>query len=170
MPRVGTAANRHFLHPRWFGSLAAVEIRNGYKKVPMRQFIFAVQILVSGQAADWVFIDWSPAYSAYADPTTVRQSGERVRMWTLTDYRSVQTYDGSAYLSNKAEFENDCQAGRVRMLAFFLYSEAKGSGKVIHSDAHPGNWQPIMPDTIGQTMWKFACDKKYDQPRVRDAA
>ena len=137
----------------------------------MRHFVLMALMLVSGQAAaDWVFLDWTPSYSAYADPTTVRQSGERVRMWTLTDYRSVQTYDGSAYLSNKAEFEHDCQAGRVRMLAFSLYSEAKGSGKVVHSDVHPGKWQQIVPDTIGQTMWKFACVKKYDQPRVRDAA
>jgi len=44
----------------------------------MRQLIFAVHVLVIGQAADWVFIDWSPTYSAYADPTTVRRSGELV--------------------------------------------------------------------------------------------
>ena len=137
----------------------------------MRQFVFTVLMLVSGQAAaDWVFIDWTPTYSAYADPTTARWSGELVRIWTLTDYRSAQTYDGNAYLSSKAQFEHDCQAGRVRMLAFSLHSEAKGSGNVIHSDARPDNWQQIMPDTIGQTMWKFVCDKKYDQPRVRDAA
>jgi hypothetical protein len=118
-------------------------------------------MLVSGQAAaEWVRIGENDQMIGYANPTTIRRSGSIVRMWTLSDLKTALVVSGKAYLSAKNLYEYDCQGERSRLLNGTAYSGRMGNGRVIFTDDIPSSWHPVVPESVGEGEWKFACGKE----------
>lgn len=114
----------------------------------------------SNKAAGWVEVGGTDNAIVYANPTTIRKVGSRVKMWDMTDLKSAQGDEGERYLSSKSQIEYDCKEERTRMLAFSTHSENMGGGKTVQTDADPDKWKPVAPGSIGETLWKFACKKR----------
>ena len=122
-------------------------------------------IVSSSAMAEWVKVGeavWRDGshYSVYVDPTTIRKSGNMVKMWLLYDYGTVQKHTGSSMLfaSVKGQSEYDCKEEQSRILYQVLFSKNMGKGKRI-TMRDPDKWGPIEPNTIGVETWKFACGK-----------
>ena len=132
----------------------------------MRKIILTVLIvtLCGTAAAKWVQFESSDEDRYYADPDTIRKSGNILRMWILRDFKSAQPSNGfgkEPYLSTKVQREYDCKEGYSRMLYFSSYSMNMGEGEVIFINNTPGSaWSPIVPGSIGETQWKLACGKQ----------
>lgn len=94
----------------------------------------------------------------YGDRDTIRKNGDRVKMWNLVDFKSVQN-DGSdkQFLSTKMLTEFDCQEEKYRSLALIFHSENMGAGKVVYSNSDPQKWEPVSPRSMSEVMLKFAC-------------
>jgi hypothetical protein len=110
--------------------------------------------------AEWVEVGITDEATVYADPDTIRRKGDLVKMWYLHDFKTTQTILKKSYLSSRSQAEYDCTEDRHRALASTSFSGNMGSGKVRSSYSIKGKWEPVSPDTITQTLWKVACDKK----------
>jgi hypothetical protein len=117
----------------------------------------------------WVAVDsayQSPSREmVYYDPRTIRQDGDRVTLWQLTDYKWMQ---GNApfgtfmmgphrFLSTKTHKEFDCARNRVRVLASSEFSQHMGAGTQNAVAVTEGYGQPVEPGSINQPLWNVAC-------------
>ena len=128
----------------------------------MKLLMGIVLMLVSGAAsAEWTVADVNDEFIQYVDRATIRRNGNFVKMWSLTDDKTVQkTSTGLSFLSSKEQREYDCKEERTRLLAFLWFSGQMGSGKVVFSNSVTSmTWDPISPGSVGVTLWKIACGK-----------
>lgn len=111
--------------------------------------------------AEWVQIGISESgMTVYVDPDTIRRKGDLVKMWTLYDYKTIQTETGDPFLSSRGQHEYDCVEERVRVITFTTFSGNMGSGKAVFTKSDEGKWQPVPPRSIYQRQWKIACGKQ----------
>jgi hypothetical protein len=125
--------------------------------------LITLLVLSSGPAyAEWVLVHkGKDGMTVYVNPDTIRRKVEMATMWVLFDYKTAETtVDNQSYLSTKGKDEYDCDGERGRTLTFTDFSDHMGNGKVVYSDSSEGKWQPVQPNSIGQTLWKVACSKK----------
>ena len=128
----------------------------------MKQLLLGLMLLVTAGAAsaEWTSVGASAVYIAYVDKGTIRRNGNFVKMWDMSDYKTVQTVAGDSHLSSKDQQEYDCKEEKVRLLAFTNFSGQMGSGKAVYANIDGGKWSPIAPGSIGELLWKIACGKK----------
>lgn len=128
-----------------------------------RLFMILLLLLSGGPAyAEWVKVRDSDeaGMTVYVDPATIRRDSNLVKMWQFYDYRTVQTVGGVRFLTAKEQWEFDCAEGRSRVVARKEFSGNMGSGTMVSTNSQVGNWVPVMPGSIGHTVWEFACKKK----------
>jgi hypothetical protein len=127
-----------------------------------RLLLFTLLVLSTGPAyAEWIPVsDGDEAgKTVYVDPATIRRNSNLVKMWQFYDYKTVQTVGGVRFLSAKEQWEFDCAEERSRVLALKEFSGNMGSGTVVFTNSQVGNWIPVMPGSIGHTVWTVACRK-----------
>ena len=112
--------------------------------------------------AKWVAVGGNEeaGVTVYADPGTIRRKGNLVKVWHLSDFKTVQIAKGNSYLSIKAQHQYDCAEGRERILALMKFSGNMGSGNVVYEDSNERKWRPVAPETTNQALRKIACGKK----------
>jgi len=128
----------------------------------IRLLLFTLLVLSSEPAyAEWMKIgDGDEAgRTVYVDPTTIRRNSNLVKMWQFYDYKTVQTVGGVRFLSAKEQWEFDCAEERGRVLALKEFSGNMGSGTMVDTNSQVGKWIPVMPGSIGHTVWTVACSK-----------
>ena len=131
--------------------------------MPRLILITLLILLCSGPAyAEWVKVTSNVQEEAtlYVNPDTIRRKEEMVRMWVLTDYKTIRTLQDESYLSTKGKEEYDCDGERSRNLALMAFSGNMGGGKAVYSTPGEGAWVPVELETVGHIMWKFACEKQ----------
>ena len=108
---------------------------------------------------DWV--DGNGDFTAYADLSTIRKSGDKVKMWHLFDFKVAKTSAaGKLFLSSAGQDEYDCKEETSRVLTFNWYSKNMGAGEVVYnSGAAHGEPIPVSPGSMGNTFFKVACGK-----------
>ena len=119
--------------------------------------IMLLTIMNSSVMAEWVQVGENEDYNVYVDPTTIRKSGNTVRIWSLHDYKRAK---GSIpYMSSTLEREHDCKEKRGQQLFLAFYSKNMGKGATIWKDTELRNWRQVTSDTVKETVWKYACGK-----------
>jgi hypothetical protein len=83
-----------------------------------------------------------------------------MKIWALRDYKTIRTGAGGLFLSGKDQYEYACAEEHTRVLAFTEFSGNMGNGNVVHSNSVEGKWEPVIPGSIDQGLWKIACGKK----------
>jgi hypothetical protein len=126
--------------------------------------LITLLVLSSGPAyAEWVGLahtEGVDGFTVYVDLDTIRHKGEPVKIWALRDYKTIRTGAGGLYLSGKDQREYNCAEERTRVLAFTEFSGNMGNGNVVHSNSVEGKWEPVIPGSIDQGLWKLACAKQ----------
>jgi hypothetical protein len=125
-------------------------------------FFFAFLILsIDPVYAEWVQVSESDeaGRTVYVDPSTIRRNSNLVKMWQVNDYKTVQTVGGVRFLTAKEQWEFDCAEARSRVVALKEFSGNMGTGTVVFTNSQVGRWLPVMPGSLGQTVWKIACGK-----------
>jgi hypothetical protein len=112
--------------------------------------------------AEWVKVSDGDEVgkTVYVDPTTIRRDSNLVKMWQFYDYKTVQTVGGNRFLTAKEQWEFDCAEERSRVVARKEFTGNMGSGTMVSTNSQVGKWLPVMPDSIGQTVWNVACGKQ----------
>jgi hypothetical protein len=128
-----------------------------------RLLLITLLVLSSGPAyAEWVAVGGNDqiGMTTYLNPDTIRRKGDLVKVWQLNDFKTVQTVDGNSFLSTKKQREFSCAEERTRVLAATQFSGNMGNGTVVSVNSNEQKWEPVVPESIGQTLWEFACGKK----------
>jgi len=125
--------------------------------------LITLLLLSSGPAyAEWVATvqNDQAGVTIYTDSDTIRGKGDRVKVWELIDYKTIQTVAGTSYLSARVQREYDCAGDLQRTLALTKLSGNMGTGKVILTNSDQQKWEPVDPGSIGKRLWKIACNKQ----------
>ena len=115
-------------------------------------------VMSSSAKAEWVEIGTTNKSTVYADPTTIRKSGNKVKMWALWDYSTAQEGGSKPYMSVRIQNEYNCKEETDRQIYATTFSGNMAGGHTINRQGGR-NWEPVAPRTIGETLWKFACGK-----------
>ncbi|MDO8811046.1 MAG: hypothetical protein Q7J38_03335 [Gallionella sp.] len=128
----------------------------------------AAKAEIARQMAQWIMIGENKILSltAYADPNTeavpknAKKNGDKLKMWKIYDYKTTQEASGYKFISAKFQDEYDCKEGQIRFLVNTTFSGNMSVGEAIFTNADAGKWRPVMPGSMDEAMWKFACRKK----------
>jgi hypothetical protein len=110
--------------------------------------------------AEWTEIGQRDDATAYLDFSTIRRTGNLLKVWGLFDFKTTRTYAGKSYMSAKSQSQFDCQEEQIRILAQSEFSKNMGRGDLVYSTIDPGKWRPVEPESISETVFKIVCDKK----------
>ncbi len=142
-----------------------------YEKYAMKKLLLTLMLAVmsSSAMAEWVEIgetdkETTEAYATtfYADPNTIRKIGNRVKMWSLSDYKITSEEFGVT--SSKSQDEYDCKEKKQRVLFISFYSGHMGKGETVVIHNERGDWKPTSPGSANEAILKFACSFRPELP------
>jgi hypothetical protein len=137
------------------------------EKYAMNKLLLILMLVVSTSAmAEWVAIGETEEkdLTVYADPTTIRKTGNTVKMWSLDDHKMVQNPD---VISSRGLDEYDCEKKQRRPLFLAAYSGHMGKGETVLIHNERGDWNPTSPGSVGESVLEFACGGFYPKlPRT----
>ena len=110
-------------------------------------------------AAEWTEIASSSASEGtpvvvYADYTTIRKRGDKVKMWVLFNYPTAQRgLLGKTYLSQTRQVEYDCKEETAKTLYQVLVSGPMGTGDPVSTINSPEERpSPVVPSSFGEAL------------------
>ncbi len=128
----------------------------------MKKLLLTLMLAVisSSAMAEWVKVGTSDdkTTTIYADPSTIRKSGNRVKMWALWDYSTAQEGGSKPYMSVRIQNEYNCKEETDRQIYATTFSGNMAGGHTINRQGGK-EWVPIAPRTHGEALWQFACGK-----------
>ena len=127
----------------------------------MKKLLLGLMLLATATAAsaEWTQSGEGESFIHYVDIATIRRNGNLVKMWSLTDYKTVKIVAGQSNFSYKKQSEWDCKDEKGRKLAHTWFTGQMGSGTVNYTDSRTEEWSPIEPESVNETLWKIACGK-----------
>ena len=95
--------------------------------------------------------------TVYVDLGTIKIIRNRVKIWILHDYNTVQDV-GIRYLSQFSHTEYDCKEETSRDLDFYWYSGNMKQGEIVFSQRNiKDEASSIIPGSVGETVLNIAC-------------
>jgi len=144
----------------------------------MKKLLLTLMLAVvsSSAMAEWVEIGEieDVDITVYADPTTIRKTGNKVKIWVLIDRKTTWVPDGHktaieelGVLSSKGKRVYDCEKKQWRILFLALYSENMGGGETVLTINSRDEWKSVPPpDSAGRAVFKFACSFRPELPHT----
>jgi hypothetical protein len=121
------------------------------------KIIFLILILSSplvSNAQNWVKIGETIDSKHYIDPSTVKFSGKKFKIWGITNFKK-QEPDGVQ--SQRYQDEFDC-ANEVRRGTYISSHYGKyGDGGIKFNSPINEPWRPIPPGTVVDQILKLIC-------------
>jgi len=100
-------------------------------------------------------------YTRYVEPDTIHRNGDAVELWSLLDFKTVQTVASRPYLSVKSRREIDCAEERIRLLALTVFAGHMATGEAVYSYSDfKDQGISVEPCSVAESLWKFVCDKQ----------
>jgi len=133
----------------------------------MRKAILMMLLAVvssSAIASDWVFIDSAgdkgTSFIEYADNDSIRRNGAIVKIWVMADDKYTEKTQGKKYRSIKSQWEIDCKSEQMHVVFTTFFSGNMGNGEPVLTDTKFTELRPVSPDSVGESLFRFACGKK----------
>jgi hypothetical protein len=105
------------------------------------------------------------AFTVYANLSTMRKSGQKIKLWSLANLSKPMKVADKPFLSIVSHDEFDCKAKVSRSLSFTYSSEIMGKGEVILSSTQATAWYPIKPASVTEIGFQAACKKQRFIPQ-----
>ena len=122
-----------------------------------------MELRVSGTnvLAEWIEIAGNDDVVSYVDFSAFKRKGNKVKMWSLGNFKTFQKSENEMYLSSVSRDEYDCKEKTIRQLDLYLYSGNMKIGNVVWSKTNiKTEATSIMPMTFIETLFKIACGKR----------
>jgi hypothetical protein len=127
--------------------------------MPKAILIILLTVVSSSAMAEWVKVSEDKLVTAYADPTTIRKLGDKVKMWVMWDHLTAKVVNSKPYMSVRIQKEFNCKEETTRQIYASVFTDNMARGNKIASQGGRG-WEPIAPRTHDEALWKFACGKR----------
>jgi hypothetical protein len=93
-----------------------------------------------------------------------------VKMRSLNNFTTAETFGETTYMSSKGQHEYDCKKEQSRTLYFSFYSKSFGEGEVIFGAPDASmKWKQNSPRTVDEALWKVACSKSPKEEAAKGA-
>ena len=128
-------------------------------KIQRQLIILFLVFLPKIALCQWIFITDGNMSTVYIEKSSIKKSGNYIKVWTLYD---IKKRDEEGYLALKSYAEYDCLNQQVRHLSEIQYSEnmSSGFGQTLRSyNTKDKSWAPISPDSVGNDILKVVCSK-----------
>ena len=115
--------------------------------------------------SSWTKIKEIPDGVRYVDYSSVQRVGNKVILWSLTDYKLAED-EGSIYqhLSYKTKIEFDCEGHHYKVLTYSQFSEGMGAGQLTYrSRDNPNVSGPVRSGSMAEASYKVACGKAIER-------
>lgn len=141
----------------------------------MKKLLVLLLLMVSTNVfAEWTRVGDTEGFIEYVDFGTIKRKGNKVKMWSMLDYKTVHKISGvssllpslsrsgvSSFLSSLDRDEYDCEEETIRMLDTYLYSGNMKTGEIVYSSSNIKiEAQSIIPGSVDVTFKEIACAKK----------
>ena len=93
----------------------------------------------------------------YAAPSTIRRTGNLVRMWDMWDFKSQQESAGKRFISFQQQNEYNCKDQRIRTITVTGFAGHMGNGTVVDSGSPSASWNSVERDSPMDRLRKIAC-------------
>ena len=103
-------------------------------------------------------------HAAYADPDTIRKTGNTVKMWSLLDYKMAEEELGTISVRQKEEY--DCKEKQLRTLFESFHTGHMADGETVFIHNVRGDWEPALPDSVAEAVLEFACRFRPKLPQT----
>ena len=120
----------------------------------------ALAIISNTAMAVWTDVGGTDSPIVYAELSTIRKVDNKVKMWSMYDYKTSQVFKEGMVLSVKMFNEFDCNEEQIRVLTSTIHEGNMGLGKIIKYIEQQGAWMPVPPGSFAGTLLKVACGKK----------
>jgi hypothetical protein len=97
------------------------------------------------------------AFTIYANLSTVRRNGHKVKMRSLISLSKPTALKDTQYLSLESLDEYDCSQKESRSIYYAYFSEPMGTGKVVLRSQRPSDWYPAEPISFTAILLRVAC-------------
>jgi hypothetical protein len=107
------------------------------------------------------------SWAAFSTNHQLKRSGKAVQAWLRQEFAEPQENpNGDIYLSFVQKVEYDCAKERTRPIVVIYYSEnnLKGDEQSIEADPKMTPWSPIVPGTLGDANFQWACNADRSKP------
>ena len=124
-----------------------------------------LSVVSSSAMAEWVKVATNVDEVAYyADPDTIRKSGNMVKMWVMDDLKIAEKLD---VLSARHKDEFDCNKKQYRNLFYSFHSGHMGRGETVFIQNERDDWgEPTPPDSVSEAILEFACAFRPKMPET----
>ena len=130
----------------------------------MRKLTLILLILVSTNVfAEWTKVGHSKNYEMtnYVDVDSIKKKGNKVKLWKLIDYKTVQLFNNDRYLSMIVRIEFDCVEETSLVLDDYGYSGNMRNDKRVWSHINSKNELiSILPGGADDILSKLTCGNK----------
>lgn len=129
------------------------------KHIIIFPIVMLVMLFSSSAMAEWAKIDdfVGDGRNVFVDIDSAERNGDRVTMWTLTNYAGPREVSNKEHMSTKTLEEYDCNNEQYRTLSIYWFSEHDAEGDVFYEETAPGKMKAILPDTNYSEARKIAC-------------
>jgi hypothetical protein len=114
-------------------------------------------------SAEWQFIsEASNGAKFFMDLSTKRQQGKYTLVWTRWNLPKAQLVNGKSFNSARALTVFDCFGFRNGSKTEIYYGEISGVTGAVEMyswEMHEVKFRDVVPETIGELMFKAACSK-----------
>lgn len=124
---------------------------------------FLLVFVATTAGAEWMPLPGNEDLDVFVDPGTRIREGDTVRLMALFNYKKPGYAHGKRYLSSLMQDEYDCAEEKRRRLFLSAHTEPMAQGKIILRNTAPGDWKPVVPETVGERLWKTACGDAGEQ-------
>ena len=120
----------------------------------------ALTLISSSVSAEWDYIARAADRSSttYIEGTSIRKSGDKVKLWEMLDYEKGRQLGSKQVLSFKSLKEHDCKEKKYRGLSVIFYSENMERGTIVYSNNDTRPWKNVIPGSTNEVSFKYACE------------
>lgn len=96
--------------------------------------------------------------NVYFDVNSIQRNGNKVKMWSLLDFKAPQNSIGNRFLSAVQNQEYDCSNKTSTLFEFYVYSGNMGGGDIVVHDNDVNKVSVVIAsNTVDERIWNKAC-------------
>ena len=110
-------------------------------------------------SAKWERLTGGEEWVVHIDTESLFVEKNRRAIWVLWNYSKPQTESSdNPYQSSKARWNFDCKLHLAGLKSIVAYSEQNGLGSLVwQKSVDQPALEDIVPESVGETLWKKVC-------------
>ena len=118
----------------------------------------------------WTFraVGTDGSWATFSTEHQMKRSGHQVTLWLRQEYPEPQrNADGDVYVSDVEKIQYDCAKAKAQVLLAVFYTQNNLAGNTQSEEADPKQaaWDPIVPGTQSEIIFRWACGSGSAGPR-----